>query len=83
MDEDIQLSKTLGFLRIGVALPALRVADVDFNVAAIINTMREAEEKNVQVLAFPEMAITGYSLGDLVHHQALLTKAHRPFRSMP
>ena len=71
MDEDIQLSKTLGFLRIGAALPMLRVADVDFNIGAIINTMREASEQDVQILTFPEMAITGYTLGDLVQHQAL------------
>ncbi|MFC1952266.1 nitrilase-related carbon-nitrogen hydrolase [Chloroflexota bacterium] len=75
MNEDIRLSKTLGFLRIGAALPALRVADVDFNVVAIIDTMKNAIEQGVQVLIFPEMAITGYTLGDLVQHQALLTKA--------
>jgi len=75
VDEDIQLSRTLGFLRIGAALPALRVADVDFNVGAIINTMRKASEQDVQILTFPEMAITGYTLGDLVQHQALLKKA--------
>ena len=75
--ENIQLSKALGFLRIGAALPVLRVADVDFNVGAIINTMREARNRAMQVLTFPEMAITGYTLGDLVQHQALLLKAQR------
>jgi NAD+ synthase (glutamine-hydrolysing) len=75
--ENIQLSNDLGFLRIGAALPALRVADVDFNVKAIINAMRKAREQGVQVLVFPEMAITGYTLGDLVQHQALLTKARK------
>jgi NAD+ synthase (glutamine-hydrolysing) len=73
--ENIQLSKELGFLRIGVALPALRLADVDFNIGAIIKTMRKARNQNVQILTFPEMAITGYTLGDLVQHQALLLKA--------
>jgi len=75
VDKDIHLSKTLGFLRIGAALPTLRVADVGFNVLAIIDTMKKAREQGVQVLTFPEMAITGYTLGDLVQHQALLTKA--------
>jgi NAD+ synthase (glutamine-hydrolysing) len=73
--ENIQLSKELGFLRLGAALPALRLADVDFNVAAIIKTMRKARNQDVQILTFPEMAITGYTLGDLVQHQALLLKA--------
>ena len=77
MDENIQLSKELGFLRVGVALPGLRVADVDFNVSAIINTMRKAKNQDVQILTFPEMAITGYTIGDLVQHQALLLKAQK------
>lgn len=75
MTEDIQLSRDLGFLRIGAVVPVLRVADVDFNVGAIIDAMRKARSAGVQVLAFPEMAITGYSLGDLVQQQALLSKA--------
>ena len=77
MSENIQLSKELGFVRVGVALPMLRVADVSFNVAAIINTMREARNQDVQILTFPEMAITGYTIGDLVQHQALLSKAQK------
>ena len=58
-----------------MAVPSLRVADVDFNVASIIETSKKARAMNVQVLAFPEMSLTGYSLGDLVHQQALLSKA--------
>jgi NAD+ synthase (glutamine-hydrolysing) len=75
VDKTIHLSQELEFLRVGMALPGLRVADVDFNVAAIIDTVRKAREQGVQVLAFPEMAVTGYSIGDLVQHQALLRKA--------
>lgn len=52
MGENIQLSKNLGFIRIGAALPVLRVADVDFNVEAIINTIRKARNQDVQILTF-------------------------------
>jgi NAD+ synthase (glutamine-hydrolysing) len=62
MGQDIQLSKNLGFLRIGAAVPVLRVADVDFNVGTIIDFMRKASNDDVQVLVFPEMAITGYTI---------------------
>jgi NAD+ synthase (glutamine-hydrolysing) len=71
----IQLNKDLGFLRIAAVVPLLRVADVDFNVGNIVKAMKKASGEGVQVLAFPEMAITGYTLGDLVQQQALLTKA--------
>jgi NAD+ synthase (glutamine-hydrolysing) len=72
--KDIQLNKDLGMLRIGAAVPQLRVADIDFNVTAIIEGIKEAGHRNVQLLCFPEMAITGYTLGDLVQQEALLNK---------
>jgi len=71
----ILLNRDLGFLRIAAAVPELRVADVDFNVAAMLGMVKEAGSKGVQVLAFPEMSVTGYTIGDLVHQQALLAKA--------
>jgi NAD+ synthase (glutamine-hydrolysing) len=75
MKQSLQLSKDLGFVRIGAAVPRLRVTDVDFNVENIISAMKKAGQDGVQVLAFPEMAITGYSIGDLVQHKALQDKA--------
>ena len=57
--EGIQLSRELGLLRIGAAVPVLRVADVDFNVGTIIDAMRKARDEGVQVLTFPEMAAFG------------------------
>lgn len=77
MSENIQLSKDLGFLRVGAVTPMLRVADVDFNVRAIISAVKEARGQGVQVLIFPEMAITAYTIGDLVQHEALLLKAQK------
>jgi NAD+ synthase (glutamine-hydrolysing) len=74
-DKTIRLSQQLGYLRIGAALPGLRVADIDFNTVAIIDAIKKAGELGVQVLGFPEMSITSYTLGDLVQHQTLLQKA--------
>lgn len=72
---DVQLSRDLGFLRVAAAVPALRVADVDYNVRAIVEVVKKAADEGVQVLTLPEMALTGYTIGDLVHHAALLTRA--------
>ena len=82
MGQGVELSKDLGFLRIGAAVPLLRVADIDFNVKAIIEAVRKARDEGVQILVFPEMAITGYTLGDLVQHQALLSKAEKGLRAI-
>jgi NAD+ synthase (glutamine-hydrolysing) len=58
------------------------VADVDFNVGNIVEVMKEARGEGVQVLVFPEMSITGYTIGDLVQHQALLLKAQAGLRQV-
>ncbi len=77
MSQEILLSRDLGYLRAGAAVPELKVADVDFNSEAILELVRQAGRQGVQVLAFPEMSITGYTLGDLVQHQALLSRAEK------
>ena len=71
----ILLNRDLGFLRIAAAVPELRVADVDFNVDAMLGAVKEARSKGAQVLAFPEMSVTGYTIADLVHQQSLLARA--------
>ena len=77
MSKAVYLNSDLGFIRAGAAVPALRVADVDFNVAAICAAMKKAAMQGVQALAFPEMALTGYTIGDLVQQQVLLEKAEK------
>jgi NAD+ synthase (glutamine-hydrolysing) len=60
-----------GFVRVAAALPRLRVADCSFNVERLLFLMDQAEQQAVQVLVFPELAITGYTCGDLFHQPAL------------
>jgi NAD+ synthase (glutamine-hydrolysing) len=54
-----------GFLRVAAACPRLRVADPEWNVGEILGLVARARKKGVQVLVFPELALTGYSAGDL------------------
>jgi NAD+ synthase (glutamine-hydrolysing) len=80
MAENLYLSKDLGFLRVGATVPKLRVADVESNVGSIIEDIKKARNEGVQVLISPEMAITGYTIGDLVQHQTLLLRAREGLR---
>ena len=61
----------------GLCRPSLRIADVDANVRAITESIGQAASLGVQVLAFPELSVTAYTLGDLVQHKALLSRAER------
>jgi len=64
-----------GFVRVGAAVPLLKVADCIYNVEQTEVLMREAAVKDVQVLCFPEMGITGYTCGDLFHQKLLIDQA--------
>src|SRR5690242_21771182 len=63
-----------GFVRVAAATPLVRVADCAFNVQHILALMRQAQSEHVDVLVFPELAITGYTCADLFH-QPILQRA--------
>ena len=65
----------LDYIRIACAVPPVRVADVKQNVVDICLKITEADEQNCDLVVFPELAVTGYSCGDLFFQQALLTAA--------
>lgn len=62
-----------GFVRVGAAIPELRVADCAFNASKIAEMTKEADKKQVQVVCFPELSITGYTCADLFFQQQLLS----------
>ena len=61
----------LDFIRIACAVPAVKVGDVKKNTLDIISFMEKADAENVDLLIFPELAMTGYSCGDLFLQNAL------------
>jgi NAD+ synthase (glutamine-hydrolysing) len=73
----INLNRDLSFIRIAAAVPQMKVADIDYNVNAMLDLIKKAGTEGVQVLAFPELCITGYTIQDLVQQQALLAKAEK------
>lgn len=66
---------TNGFLRVASVAPVHKVADVDFNVSVIVETLVALEKEGVEIALFPELCITGYTCGDLFHNSALLDAA--------
>jgi len=64
-----------GFVRVAAAIPELRVADCTFNVERIADLVHQAESEKVQVVAFPELSITGYTCADLFFQLQLLNDA--------
>ncbi|MDD2233924.1 MAG: NAD(+) synthase [Desulfitobacteriaceae bacterium] len=69
----------LGFVRVGVGIPHLRVADPVYNIDQICTIIDRfsSEYAGVQVALFPELCITGYSCGDLFNQRQLIISAER------
>ena len=66
-----------GFLKAAALSPALRVADCAYNAGRIVEAMRECAARQVKLAVFPELALTGYTCGDLFFQQALQQAALR------
>ncbi|HEX9061061.1 MAG TPA: nitrilase-related carbon-nitrogen hydrolase, partial [Clostridia bacterium] len=63
-----------GFVRVGAAVPPLKVANCSYNTDMIIDLIDKASSEGVQILVFPELSITGYTCGDLFQQRVLLSE---------
>lgn len=66
-----------GLVKCGCFSPKIKVCDVEFNAQSIINDINKAKTLGVELVVFPEMCLTGYTLGDLVFSDVLLSGATR------
>lgn len=66
-----------GFIKVAAAVPHVQVADCSYNIGQIENLMRQASEKGVQLIAFPELSVTAYTCLDLFAQQTLLKNAEQ------
>lgn len=64
-----------GYVRVGASSLALKVGDVDFNQEEIIKMIKAANKKEVAILVFPELSITGYTAADLFFNETLLEQS--------
>jgi NAD+ synthase (glutamine-hydrolysing) len=63
---------THGFARVAVCLPAVRVADPEFNLEATVRLAGRAAAQHAAVAVFPELGLSAYTNDDLFHQDALL-----------
>ena len=60
-----------GFIKVAAVTPQMRVGDCEYNAEKIIEIINELSNKNVNLVAFPELCVTGYSCGDLFFQSTL------------
>ena len=64
--------KNFGFVKVAAAVPAVKVADVDFNVAQTLLLIKQAAQEGVRAMVLPELGLTGYTCADLFLKPTLL-----------
>ena len=60
------------FYRVAACVPSVNVGDTEYNTDRILEKLNEAFEYEASIIAFPELAISGYSCQDLFFHDSLL-----------
>ncbi|MBO4594098.1 MAG: NAD(+) synthase [Clostridia bacterium] len=64
-----------GFVKVGTFVPEIKVCDTEYNAEEIKRGITLALKNNVEILAFPELSITGATCGDLYYSDTLLNAA--------
>ena len=64
-----------GSYKFAVATPRVKIGDASANARRIAAAIRETAADGVAAVAFPELAITGYTCGDLFFRRELLADA--------
>ena len=64
-----------GFVRIACVTPKVHIADPGANLAEHLALAKRADAAGADLVVFPEMSLTGYTLDDLFLQELLLDKA--------
>lgn len=64
-----------GFIKTAAAVPVVKVADPQANADSIVRLIEHAAVQGAQIVAFPELCITGYTCGDLFGDRTLSEQA--------
>lgn len=71
-----------GFLKVAAVTPDVTVADPDRNREMLLQTIRKAAADGAKLIVTPELAITGYTCGDLFLQETLLTAAEEALQTL-
>ena len=77
-----KIMNNYGFIRTAAAVPTIKLADTRANTKEICRLIGEALEKEVSLLAFPELSLTGATCGDIFSQEMLLKGAEEGIRDI-
>ncbi|MBO7215225.1 MAG: NAD(+) synthase [Clostridia bacterium] len=62
-----------GFVKVGAFTPEIRLANPTYNAGVIADAILNADKQGVRLLTFPELSLTGSTLGDIFYQPTLLS----------
>ncbi len=66
-----------GIVRVATIAPELKVADIDYNIDKIMEAASDAANNGANIVLFPELAVTGYTCGDLFFQRDFVKAAEQ------
>ncbi len=66
-----------GFYRVASSVPKVQIANTDKNIQEIIEIFEQENKNESSIVLFPELCITGYTVGDLFLNQNLLESQYQ------
>ncbi len=64
-----------GLIRVAAAVPEVAVGNLKKNKDNIADMIMDAQAKKISIIAFPELCITSYTLGDLFRQRSILEQS--------
>ena len=71
------MNNQYGYMRVAAAVPRVHIADAHRNAEGALKIMQEAFDEGVEIVVMPELSLVGYTCGDMVLQNKLLTDAER------
>lgn len=67
--------RELGFVRVGAVVPSLKIGEISHNLDELEKLAKESFSNGSSITIFPELCITGYTVGDLFQQKIMIQKS--------
>ena len=70
------------FLKVCTVTPKMHLADCQYNINEIIQSMKTAAQNGASLAVYPELCVTGYTCGDLFFQSTLIEEAQQGVKTI-
>jgi len=78
----MRYSRDLGYIKVAGVVPPVKPGDLEGNAASLVKLYHKASRDGADICLFPELCLTGYTLGDLFLQDQLIRKTEEALTSL-